>query len=243
MKKFVIAAVAAAALNTVSAQSCASAFSGFYAGLQAGMNATVGDTKSDGQLNVLNGVYATEFKRSNSAQSFIGGLFLGYGMGIGSCGYVGGELYGNLGNTDVKITDETQSIAAGQVNLAIKQSIKNQFNLGAKIRLGYTITQQSMIFLGLGLEWSAWRIKESGSLGGALVPAANRGSFDEKTTKKSVAFAPSVGMESYMTKNIFVRGEYTYVAGPKFKSKDDFNVPVKVNTNQHRFTLGLGYKF
>lgn len=243
MKKLVIAAVAAAALNTVSAQSCASAFSGFYAGLQAGLNATVGNTKSDGQLNAP-GVYATEFKRSNSAQSFIGGLFLGYGMGVGSCGYVGAELYGNLGNTDVKITDETQSAGApGNFNLAVKQSIKNQFNLGAKLRLGYTITQQSMIFLGLGVEWSTWRVKETGSLGGAAVPAGNRGSFDEKSTKRSVAFAPSVGMESYLTKNIFVRGEYTYVAGPNFKAKDDFNVPVKVSTNQHRFTLGLGYKF
>lgn len=242
MKKLVIAVVAAAALNTVSAQSCASAFSGFYAGLQAGLNATVGDTKSDGTLSIP-GVYATEFKRSNSAQSFIGGLFLGYGMGVGSCGYVGAELYGNLSNTDIKLTDETQNIGGGALVLAVKQSIKNQFNLGAKLRLGYTITQQSMIFLGLGVEWSAWRIKESGSLAGAGVPAAQRGSFEEKSTKRSIAFAPSVGMESYLTKNVFVRGEYTYVAGPNFKSKEDFNVPVKVNTKQHRFTLGLGYKF
>ncbi len=241
MKKFVIAAVAAAALNTVSAQSCASSFSGFYAGLQAGLNSTVGTTKSDGELTIPGGLYKTEFKRSNSAQSFIGGLFAGYGMGIGSCAYVGGEIYANLGNTNVNVTDETQDIRAGAIKLALKQTLKNQFNIGAKVRLGYTITQQSMIFLGLGVEWSAWQIKESGSLSGAGIPAAR--SFDKKTTKKSVAFAPSVGMESYMTKNIFVRGEYTYVAGPKFKSKDDLAVPVKIDTNQHRFTLGLGYKF
>ena len=243
MKKFVIAAVAASALNTVSAQSCASSFSGFYAGLQAGLNSTVGTTKSDGELSIPDGRYKTEFKRSNSAQSFIGGLFAGYGMGIGSCAYVGGEIYVNLGNTNVNVTDETQNIGAGAIKLALKQTLKNQFNIGAKVRLGYTITQQSMIFLGLGVEWSAWQIKESGSLQGAALLAAQRASFDKKTTKKSVAFAPSVGMESYMTKNIFVRGEYTYVAGPKFKSKDDLAVPVKIDTNQHRFTLGLGYKF
>lgn len=227
MKKFVIAAVAAAALNTVSAQSCASSFSGFYAGLQAGMNATVSDFKRDAGANFSN--------TSPSAQSFLGGLFAGYGMGIGSCAYVGGELYVNFNNTNVKIFE----------NQGVKYTAKNTYNYGAKIRLGYTVSQQAMIFLGLGIEQSRWQFKEEF----ANVAAAGGRQLEFKKNKTSTAFAPSVGMEMFMTKNIFVRGEYTYVTGPKAKFEgadqpfSDTGVTAKFNASQHRFALGLGYKF
>jgi opacity protein-like surface antigen len=51
-----------------------------------------------------------------------------------------------------------------------------------------------------------------------------------------------VGTDLFMTKNLFVRAEYTYVApvnvdlGTKPNSVDH-------KINLHRFTLGLGYKF
>ncbi len=212
MKKFVIAAVAAAALNTASAQSCASAFSGFYAGLQAGLNSTVADLKTDNS------------KSSRSAQSFIGGLFAGYGMGIGSCAYVGGELYVNFNNTNMK--DDSTNAGVNTI-----QTLKNTYNFGAKVRLGYTVSQQAMIFLGLGIEQSTWQYK-----------ATRAGAAAEyKKSKKSPAFAPSVGMEMFMTKNIFARGEYTCVFAPRMKVGT--NDELKINANQHRFTLALGYKF
>ena len=44
MKKFAMAAVAALSLSTASAESCASSFSGFYAGAQLGMNSVSGNT-------------------------------------------------------------------------------------------------------------------------------------------------------------------------------------------------------
>ena len=242
MKNFIIAAVAATALNSVYAENCASNFSGFYAGIQAGLNSTVGTAKTDGAIGIPN-AYTMEYKRSNSSQSFIGGLFVGYGMGVGSCAYVGGEIYANFGNTNLSLTDETHTIGAHLFEISTKQNFKNQFNVGAKVRLGYTITQQSMIFLGLGVEWSDWKYKESGSLQGAGLAAGIRGSFDSYGKKTSVAFAPSVGMESYMTKHFFVRGEYTYVAGPNFNSGADSKAAIKVRANQHRFVLGLGYKF
>lgn len=228
MKKFVIAAVAAAALNTVSAQSCASSFSGFYAGLQAGMNATVADNKGEGtERNLAGAGVAFSVKYTASAQSFIGGLFAGYGMGVGSCGYVGGELYVNFTNIRVNLINYN----------AAKNSANNNYNYGAKVRLGYTVSQQAMIYLGLGIEQSRWQYK----------------GFDTadtlKKNKMSTAFAPSVGMEMFMTKNIFVRGEYTYVTAPKakFEGNDQpfstANGTFKINASQHRFTLGLGYKF
>jgi opacity protein-like surface antigen len=243
MKKFVIAAVAAAALNTVSAQSCASSFSGFYAGLQAGMNATV---SSSAKLDTTVAGNPHSVKGSRGSQSFIGGLFLGYGMGVGSCAYVGAELYGNFTNDKTTLFDNSDANAASKL---FTTSAKNNGNFGAKIRLGYTVSQQAMIFLGLGLEYAQWQLKAENILDGAQAGVERV----TKKNKRSVAFAPSVGMEMFMTKNLFVRGEYTYVATGSQKIEAQFRTApgaaglqtatFKSNVNQHRFALGLGYKF
>ena len=65
-----------------------------------------------------------------------------------------------------------------------------------------------MIFLGLGAEYAKWQLKmENDGVRAAGVDA------EYKKSSTKIAFAPSVGMEMFMTKNIFVRGEYTYVVG------------------------------
>ncbi len=226
MKKFAMAAVAALSLSTVSAETCASSFSGFYAGVQAGMNSVTGtSTVTDG----------TDTKTSQGAKSFLGGLFAGYGMGVGSCAYVGGELYTNFANNNVNfLTDSNQ-----------KQTLKNTYNMGLKVRLGYTVSQQAMIFLGLGFEKSKWQAKE-------VLDAANAGraAGTYKKNKSNFAFAPSVGMDMFVNKNLFVRGEFTYVLAPKMKIAGSDSTPVagvnqtaKIAATQQRFTLGLGYKF
>ena len=245
MKKFVIAAVAAAALNTVSAQNCASSFSGFYAGLQAGMNATVA---SNAKMETTEtGADYRSIKGSRGSQSFLGGLFLGYGMGVGSCAYVGGELYGNLTNDKATLFDSSDSGGNGKF---FNTTAKNTGNFGLKLRLGYTVSQQAMIFLGLGMEYAQWQLKAENVISGVVQTEVETVT---KKNKRNLAFAPSVGMEMFMTKNLFVRGEYTYVATGNQKIEATYRsapgaaglktATFKSNANQHRFTLGLGYKF
>ncbi len=222
MKKFAMAAVAALSLSTASAESCASSFSGFYAGVQAGMNSVTGN------------LTAEDTKTSQGAKSFLGGLFAGYGMGVGSCAYVGGELYTNFANNNVSIVSNNDS----------KDTFKNTYNMGLKVRLGYTVSQQAMIFLGLGMEKSKWQAKE------VAQRAGYRGGQTFKKNKSNFAFAPSVGMDMFVNKNLFIRGEFTYVLAPKMKISGDTSTPLavanqtaKIATTQQRFTLGLGYKF
>jgi opacity protein-like surface antigen len=251
MKKFVIAAVAAVALNTTAnAESCASNFSGFYAGLQAGMNASVGTVKIDGYAAETLAGDKSNFKVNNGSKSFIGGLFAGYGMGIGTCAYVGGEIYGNFTNTNNKVFDTSDAAIAYQT---FKITAKNNMNFGAKIRLGYTVSPQAMIFLGLGLEHARWQVKCENITPTNVLTQPQTVDRTTKKNKAVVSFAPSVGMEMFMTKNIFVRGEYTYVMGTNQKLNPQQNTglaanakptsTVKVNNDQHRFALGLGYKF
>ncbi len=54
----------------------------------------------------------------------------------------------------------------------------------------------------------------------------------------------------FVNKNLFVRGEFTYVLAPKMKIAGSDSTPVagvnqtaKIAATQQRFTLGLGYKF
>ncbi len=231
MKKFAMAAVAALSLSTVSAETCASSFSGFYAGAQAGMNSVSGSQKLDSSV-------AADARKSDlGKKSFMGGLFAGYGMGIGSCAYVGGELYLNFGNNSLNAREDQN----------LKNTLKNTYNLGAKVRLGYTISQQAMVFLGLGMEKAKWQAK-------SVLDAANAGRAANtyKKNKSTFAFAPSVGMDMFVNKNLFIRGEFTYVLAPKMKITGATDTPMagitggqvyKLNATQQRFTLGLGYKF
>lgn len=224
-------AVATASLlsATAFADSCASSFSGFYAGAQAGVNSVSGSETFTAA--------AGDVKTDLGKKSFIGGLFGGYGMGVGSCAYVGGEVYVNFGNNNVNLL----------TNNTVKQTLKGTYNFGAKVRLGYTVSQQSMIFLGLGMERAKWQVKET--IGGnAAVNGRNPGSY--KKNKASFAFAPSVGMDMFINKNLFLRGEFTYVLAPSVKVAGGRDTPVagtnqtaKIKATQQRFTLGLGYKF
>jgi len=228
MKKFTMAVATASLLSaTAFADSCASSFSGFYAGAQAGVNSVSGKQTIDAGANT----------RSSDLgkKSFVGGLFAGYGMGIGSCAYVGGEVYVNFGNNTLKIEETNDS----------KATLKGTYNFGAKVRLGYTVSQQSMIFLGLGMERAKWQVKET-----LNVAAAPRAAGSYKKNKASFAFAPSVGMDMFINKNLFLRGEFTYVLAPSMKVAGGTDTPVvggndtfKVKATQQRFTLGLGYKF
>jgi opacity protein-like surface antigen len=241
MKKFAMAAVAALSLSTVSAETCASSFSGFYAGAQLGVNSTTGTLSTD---NLKAGTVArgnADFKTTTGKKSFLGGIFAGYGMGVGSCAYVGAEFYGNFGSTGNTLIDTSGSNAADK-NFTVKA--KNTLAFGAKVRLGYTVSQQAMVFVGLGLEYAKWALTAENLGAAQTVEETTKG----KTGK--VHFAPSVGMDMFLSKNLFVRGEYTYVLAAKGKVSPlqgtvaaNTTATMKVNMSQQRFALGLGYKF
>lgn len=220
MKRFIIAAVTATTLNTVSAESCASNFSGFYVGIQAGANTT--RTGYDDRIREI----AKDKKITKSSTSFLGGFFAGYGMNIGSPAYIGVEGYFNFVDIDTRL-----SYKKGE-NTLKHQSDSVFGGVGGKVRFGYVMSPQTLIFLGLG---------------GEFVPTVLK--YYKKDTeifKKSAtlsSFAPSIGAEMFLIKNVFIRGEYVCLLGCIQKFKINDNESFKVKTNQHRFTLGLGYKF
>ncbi len=240
-----MAALAALSLGTVSAESCASSFSGFYAGVQAGMNSTTGTLDMSSYLNRTGTATPANSKFNAGKKSFLGGIFAGYGMGVGSCAYVGAEVYGNFGNAASTLYDSTDT-EAGAKNF--KVTMKRGYNLGAKVRLGYTVSQQAMIFVGLGLEYAKSTLQSEN-----IQTTVAQTNVDKivKKSKGKISFAPSIGMDMFLNKNLFLRGEYTYVMGMKQKLEAkqvgttiaSQTATMKLNTTQQRFALGLGYKF
>lgn len=246
MKKFAMAVATVASLSTAAfADSCANSFSGFYAGVQAGMNSTTGDLKMDSYLDRVGATSTTDAKFNIGKKSFLGGLFVGYGMGVGSCAYVGAELYGNFGNTNSTLVDPSAGNSAVKY---FKVTMQRSYALGGKVRLGYTVSPQAMIFLGLGLEYAKLQLKSENLQSGT--PQTGVDTVVKKSGRK-ISFAPSIGMDMFVNKNLFLRGEFTYVMGMKQKVSAAHvgtvvlkpTAEMKVNMTQQRFALGLGYKF
>ncbi len=210
----------AMALSTTAlrAHACSSHFSGFYAGLQAGGNAS--HTKYDKSA----APYVANGKLTKEKTAFFGGLFAGYGAGMGKCSYLGAELYANLAEIRTKLEGQYRG-----KSFEVKHH--SPYNLGGKLRLGYTINTQAMVFVGLGGEYAKTTLKGSSQ-------SYNRPLF---------SFTPAIGVDMFLNKNVFARGEYTYLIGGRQNFRSDHDTGsspgFKVKTNQHRFVVGLGYKF
>lgn len=226
IKRITVTLLTLAALDTAYAGSCTSNFTGFSTGIQLGFNSTKTNFYN---LLASNGSSLAAISGSKSKTAFLGGLFTGYGRGVGSCWYVGAELYLNFVNTN------TTSSTVSNYNFTSKST----YNYGGKAKFGYTITPQVMTYLGLGVEYA--KFKTNLYYNGGQIANASKG---------LVSFAPALGLDYLFSKNIFVRGEYTYVMGKK-KSTSFTNSSrsaansstANVKNNQQRFIIGLGYKF
>ena len=220
MKKLVILASTAMALNaSTPTENDSSKLSGFYTGVQAGINTN---------QSTFHEVVWKKNRVKYGADSGIGGLFAGYGVGAGKNMYVGVEAYVNLVKNKTFFVDTP----------FFKASLKNNGNIGAKIRLSYTVSPQAMIFLGLGVEYSEWTLKNERKTPPEYMPGINQ---TTKTEKRNIAFCPSVGVDLYLNNHVFLRPEYTYVTKKNIQV-EVMDLKYKSQTTQHRFTLGFGYK-
>ena len=118
------------------------------------MNRTSGDHTviGGGSGPAANRVLGGDTKHSSNKKSFLGGLFAGYGMSVGSCTNFGGEVYANFSRTSLLIAQSTSGSFNGE-----KETANNSYNLGVKARLGYTFSKKIMGFIGLGLERAKWQ--------------------------------------------------------------------------------------
>jgi len=275
MKNFTSALLAvtafAALAGSVNADGAASASkTGAYVGGSAGMantnvkygysnvgsNATVGGSGNVTAGTAIGAGTSSAQVQNSQAGSFGGlfGLFAGYGMQFGSSMYFGGEVYGGLDTAKVTTFNDNGSGALapvgnnGSAYPLGSGSVKRTSYYGLAPRIGAFITPSTMIYARLGIESGKWEARYNFS-GADLGSSAGKSVTGKKA---GIAFAPGLGLEAYISNNLFLRAEYTYLFGPTVKLNVDTNssnswggtyVRHSFKVTQQSFKVGVGYKF
>ena len=203
---------------------------GFYIGAAGGYGSTVGKYTQQGTFAVPGaGVNGSMDIGGNAANL---GAFLGYGW-VQNCVYFGGEFGYTFENTKI---NDTLGQAVGRHALALKRS--GYFNVA--LRGGYLFTPNTMLYIRLGTNWGKWKLDDSLN----AFNQANPGSG----SKNRMSFAPGVGLETAVHKNVYVRVEYTYEYGPSVRARSASgpfanNFANVGSIRSQSAKLGVAYKF
>jgi outer membrane immunogenic protein len=221
MKKLALALVA----STVALSATqANISTGFYLGAAVGYGATT--AKQTEQT-----VAGTNGSRDVGANHANIGIMGGYGW-VSNCLYVGGELAYTFENA--KINDSLGGTAAA-TNAQLKRN--GYFNVA--LRGGYLFTPNTMLYIRLGVNWGKWTLTDNFNAG---FTNANPG----RGSKNRMSFAPGLGLETAVHKNVYLRVEYVYEFGPSVRATNN-NVANSASTygtiRNQSGKVGLVYKF
>lgn len=218
MKKLALALVASTvALGATQA----SIGTGFYLGAHVGYGSTTG--KVTGQLNNVARGGSTDVG-GNAANI---GIMGGYGW-VSGCLYFGGELAYTFENT--KISSNLVNVALN--NGAGNSQLKRNGYFNAALRGGYLLNPNTMMYVRLGGNWGKWTLNVPVNANTTVSGSKNR-----------LSFAPGVGLETAVHKNVYLRVEYTYEFGPSVRAG---NAATFLNVGTIRSQsgkVGLSYKF
>lgn len=266
MKKFTSALLAVTALTAanVFAAGAVDSKTGAYLGGNVGMGSTnvkYGFTNNNsftsaGAMPVMTAARLQNYKADAGKLNPLFGLFAGYGMQVGTM-YFGGEVYGGFDSAKVAPYDD--SATASGIGYW-KSSVKRTNFYGLAPRIGFFVTPSTMLYVKLGIEGGKWTAQvdpnfatiDAGAGPSAAQKAASRKQFN--STKNSISFVPGLGLDAFITKNLFLRAEYTYLFGPKmtvnqnvdgYQSSlvDGTGIAHTYKITQQSFKVGVGYKF
>jgi len=266
MKKFTSALLAVTALTAANAFPAGAVESktGAYLGGNVGMaNTNVKYGYTNAGQNVLATANQSADARTQNTKLDGGkmnplfGLFAGYGMQVGSM-YFGGEVYGGFDSAKVTPYDDNATGGSGGY---WKASVKRTSFYGLAPRLGFFVTPSTMLYAKLGIEGGKWKasvVPNQKTIDISTNPASatskNLSRVTFNSNKNSISFTPAVGLDAFVTKNLFLRAEYSYMFGPKITVKQDIRgydnntfagdyVVHTFNITQQTFKVGVGYKF
>jgi outer membrane immunogenic protein len=221
MKKLALALVATAFV--IGAADAKQIQTGFYAGIHGGYGANT--AKFNAQTNPAS-------PGSVDIGSGAGNLGIhgGYGY-VSHCLYVGGEVSYTWENAKI-------SNNFGQQNGRVE--LKRNGYARVALRGGWLFSPTTMGYIALGGNWGKWTLNDN----------ANNGNFGVNTpgsgSKNRFSFAPGVGLETAVARNVYLRAEYTYEWGPSVRAVNQA-VPnisdTASNIRSQSAKLGISYKF
>jgi opacity protein-like surface antigen len=224
MKKLALALVAA---TTFAGATSANIGTGFYAGAALGYGATTAKQTSTSNLGAVTSGSADV--GGNAANV---GIHVGYGW-VQNCLYFGGEVAYTFENAKINST-------FGQTAALGATTLKRNGYFNAALRGGFTVTPSTLFYVRLGANWGKWTLNDSLS----TFTVANSGSG----SKNRLSFAPGLGLETALNKNVYLRVEYVYEFGPSVRATSNaaVNATRFVNLGTIRSQsakVGLSYKF
>lgn len=265
MKKLTTALLAAAAISGAAFAEGNTASSGFYLGANAGVANTnvkysFTNTGVAATANYSAAQLQQNFKSDSGKMAGLFGAFAGYGMVVGQGAYFGGEAYAGLDSSKLSTYDDSNTGAATGY---FKSTVKRTNYYGLAARIGYMVTPSTLAYIRLGVEagkWQAQVVPNAATItqtGNNAVPANLQPGSNKTFTKSknTLSFAPGLGLEAYVTKNMFLRAEYSYLFGPSISGLNQdiqgypngsfagTNVLHTFKITQHQFKIGVGYKF
>ena len=188
---------------------------GFYAGATTGFGATTA------KLTVGTAAATATGSRDIGGTAANIGLIGGYGW-VANCMYYGGELGYTFENSKIRDT-------LGRNTSSVELKRNGYFN--AAFRGGYLFTPNTMFYVRLGINWGKWTLKDTAN------PV-------ESGSKNRMSFAPGLGLETAIHKNVLLRVEYTYEFGPSVRAKaDNGNFTNAGSIRSQSGKVGLVYKF
>lgn len=160
------------------------------------------------------------FKSTAGGRGAIGNLFAGYGAIVSSNLYLGGEVFANLTNT------ESQESSGPN-----KYTVKNKYGYGISFIPGVMLSDHTMLYGRLGVVRSRFESK-------ATTAAAS-----STATKTLTGGQVGVGIQTSLTQNLDLRGEYDYTSYGSTKFNNAPTATMKIQPRADIFTVGLVYKF
>lgn len=154
-----------------------------------------------------------------------GGLFAGYGRLMDRT-YLGAEIYGNAVVGKQKLTSIGDDYYV---------AMKTPYTYGATAKLGYLVSPQSLLYLGLGMENTQFRL--SANMPDTILTPALKGEF---LNTKKWGFVPSVGMNLAIDCNWQIGAKLSYA---NYKSINFPNNEGSVDPRRATFGLNVTYHF
>lgn len=223
MKKLALALVASsfAVVGTASAD----INTGFYLGAGIGANHTQVKPTIGTAFNFA-GV-ATRYAASSDLgrTNVEGTVYGGYGFVTG-CTYLGAELGYTFVNNKVS-TDASLTIPVLNASRTASLTFERRNVINAALLVGQKFTPSTMGYIRLGLNSAQYKVSATYPNAAGVATATNE-------SKRKFSFAPGVGLETAVHKNVRVRLQYVYDLGAKI-------VDQKVKSQS--VTLGVAYKF
>lgn len=159
----------------------------------------------------------------NAVSNWAAGVLMGYGKMINHLFYLGGEIFINANNTQQNFEAVT---TAGTVAYTSQTSSGPTGGIG--ILPGIKLTDSTLTYIRLGVNRTTSQMQET--LTGAVT---------NSISKSGNGFVFGVGMETLITSNYSLRGEFDHMYINSYNTFSIYNTIVKPSTNQ--FTMAVIY--